>query len=295
MIDKGSPLSVRQQCRLLEVNRSLVYYQRAVVDDTELANALCELYRQFPVYGYRRLTACLRREGYAVNGKRVLRLMREMGLRAIYPGLKTTVVDKAASKYPYLLKDMVIVRAHQVWQVDITYLRTDHGFMYLTALIDMYTRFVVGWSLSNSLDTETCLRTLERAISTYGVPDMINSDQGCQFTSEAWIQALESQGILISMSGKGRSNDNAHIERLWRTLKSEWTLIHGLRTVAEYKAHLPKFINWYNHLRPHQALQYKTPGEALKKLAHGYVDKAYALPHIPTSPATTKEKNSLNL
>ena len=164
---------------------------------------------------------------------------------AIYPSLKTTVGDKLHYKYPYLLGKMVITKLHQAWQIDITYLRTDHGFMYMNALIDMRTRYVVGWSLSNSLDVEACLRSIERAIMDHGTPDLINFDQGSQFTGESWVNALQSSGILISMSGKGRSNDNAQIGRLWRTLKYEWTILNGARSVAGYKRLLPEFISWH--------------------------------------------------
>lgn len=295
MIVKTIPLSVRAQCQLLNIQRSLVYYKRAVCEDTCLANALVEIYQQHPVYGYRRLTACLRRQGYEVNGKHVLRLMRQMGLRAICPGPKTTLRDKTHYKYPYALKNMVISRAHQAWQIDITYVRTEHGFMYMNALIDMHSRYVVGWSLSNTLDTEACLRTLDKATFQYGRPDIINSDQGSQFTSEPWVKALQSQGILISMSGRGRSNDNAHIERLWRTLKYEWTFLKGMRTVSDYKKLLPEFIHWYNTSRPHQALNYQTPAEVLGQTVYGYVDKASALTHIPTNPSITNVKTSLIL
>ena len=168
--------------------------------------------------------------------------------------------------------------------------------MYMNALIDVQTRYVVSWSISNSLDTESCIRTLEKAIDSHGIPDIINSDQGCQFTSQAWCNALHSRSILISMSGRGRSNDNAHMERLWRTLKYEWTIINGARTVADYKKLLPEFIHWYNHLRPHQSLGYRTPGEVLDITPYGYVDKANALTHIPTRTTTiTDVKDSLFL
>jgi putative transposase len=296
MITKNTKLGIRQQCCLLQINRSLLYYnRRTVADDACLANALADIYRQYPVYGYRRLTACLKRQGHGVNGKHVLSLMRQMGLRAIYPKPRTTMVNKDNYKYPYALKDMAITNPHQAWQIDITYLRTEHGFMYMNALIDMQTRYVVGWSLSNSLDTEACLRTLEKAIESHGLPDIINSDQGSQFTSQEWVNAVQGKGILISMSGRGRSNDNAHIERLWRTLKYEWTILNGARTVGDYKKLLPEFINWYNNLRPHQALGYRTPGEVLENKVCGYVDKANALTHIPTKATTTNVKNSLIL
>lgn len=299
MIQKDHPISMRQQCQLLAVHRSRVYYEKKEkISDTQLANDLLEIYRQHPVYGYRRLTACLRRMGHRVNGKRVLGLMKEMGIRAIYPGPRTTCTDRKAHKYPYTLGEMVIDQPHQAWQIDLTYLRTDHGFVYLTALIDVYSRYVVGWCLSNSLETSACLRCLEYAIDIHGVPLLINSDQGSQFTSQDWINALTAQGIVISMSGSGQSNDNAHIERLWRTLKYEGLYIQGCRSVVELKKAVPKFMAWYNNHRPHQALGYQTPSEVLKIQPDGYMDNLlHKLPHIPTGSTTTKDrmKNSLIL
>lgn len=295
MITSNHALSIRRQCDLLVLNRSSCFYERVLRDDTELANLICDVYKTYPMYGYRRITALLRRDGMMVNHKRVLRLMREMGLKAIYPPPKTTVCDSSHKKYPYLLKGLAMTRPHQVWQIDITYLRTHHGFMYLTALIDVYSRYVVGWTLSNTLESSHCLAALEKATGIYGLAEIINSDQGSQFTSHEWVDALESKGIFISMSGRGRSNDNAHIERLWRTLKYEWTLINGARSVGDYKRLLPQFIDWYNNLRPHQSLRYQTPSEVLKSKTCGYMDKAFALTHITTSATTTITKNSLIL
>lgn len=297
MMDHPTALGIRARCRLLEISRSCVYYRPCPRDAGSLAGKIEALYQAYPMYGYRRLTACLRREGFTVNGKRVLRLMRRQGLCAIYPAPRTTVVDQGQRKYPYALKDLVVTKPHHVWQMDITYLRTDRGFMYLNALIDRHSRYVVGWSLSNTLDTESCVRTLEKALHSQGVPAVINSDQGCQFTSQDWVSALQSHGITISMTGKGRSNDNAHIERLWRTLKYEWTYLKGIRRVHDYKRLLPAFMDWYNNHRPHQALGYQTPAEMMANYACGYVDKAYALTHIPTAPTTTTNqlKNSLIL
>lgn len=287
MISTKSGLSVRKQSDLLGINRSTVYYKSCSLEDTERANLIAEVYSQYPMYGYRRIHAILKNQGYSINRKSILRLMREMNLKAIYPGPRTTVPHSGDATYPYLLKDMMITRPHQVWQVDITYLRTNHGFLYLTALIDVASRYVVEWNLSNSLDTESCLRALENAILKQGLPEIINSDQGSQFTSIAWTKALTEKGILISMSGAGRSNDNAYIERLWRSLKYEWTIIRGARTVFDYKTLLPQFFDWYNNKRPHQALRYKFPASVLEELLCGYVDKADALPHIPTKASST--------
>ena len=265
MITSKSKLSVRQQCQLLMIHRSRIYYIKACNDDGIVANEIAEIYRELPIYGYRRIREMLKCKGLLVNGKRVLRVMREMGLRAIYPGPKTTLRDTSHAIYPYALRGVTITHPHQVWQVDITYLRTHSGFIYLTALIDRYTRMIVSWGLSNTLDADNCVRVLDSGIHTYGRPKIINSDQGSQFTGDVWITALKNHHIHISMSGQGRSNDNAHIERLWRTLKYEYLYLRNPRTVSEYKQLLPQFVQWYNCERPHQALGYYTPYQVLTK------------------------------
>lgn len=267
MIEEHPEISIQRQCELLSIPRSTYYHEPSGHEGHDIVAKIVELYRQYPVYGYRRIAAKLAQEGCLVNGKKVLRIMKQQKICAIFPGPKTTVVDPKAYKYPYLLSNSLIVQPHIVWQIDITYLRTPHGFIYLTALIDVHSRYVVGYCLSNTLDTENCLLALERAIITHGVPVIINSDQGTQFTSDLWINTLTKYGIRISMCGKGRSNDNAFIERLWRTLKYEWFYIYGARQTADYKKLLALFIEWYNHERPHQALKYKTPAQMLKKLA----------------------------
>lgn len=264
MVEIGHKLSVRQQCCLLALHRSRLYYKATDKEgDALLSEKIKKLYVDYPVYGYRRITACLRNAGEVVNSKRVRRLMKSLGLIAIYPAPRTTIVDRKASKRPYLLNSLQIGKPHQAWQVDITYLRTEQGFMYLTALIDVYSRFVVGYSLSNTLDTHSCIRALEDARITYQIPEIINSDQGSQFTSQEWLQGLEVLGIRVSMSGSGRSNDNAHIERLWRTLKYEWIYIKDFRAAAGLRNVLADFIKWYNLERPHQSLGYKTPKQML--------------------------------
>jgi len=221
MIDKGyKTLSVRAQCRLLDLNRSTLYTPvKPLAEDTEISNRIGEIYEATPQYGYRRVHAQLLREGRNVNRKRVYRLMKELGLQAIYPRPKTTIRGKQATVYPYLLGGLKIERPHQVWQVDITYLKLPGGFVYLTCLIDVYSRAVVGWRLSNSLCKEAALEALEDALWRYGSPDIINSDQGVQFTCEEWQKLCRDKGIEGSMSHKGGSSDNAYVERFWRTLK----------------------------------------------------------------------------
>jgi len=289
MINKKGNLSVRRQCHLLGLYRSTYTYQPVLSDDTAIANRINDIYVQYPVYGYRRITACLRRAGHMVNHKRILRLMRLMNICAIYPGPKTTVSNASHKKYPYLLRGMGVTRPHQVWQVDITYLRTNHGFMYMNVLIDVYSRFIVGWSLSNVLDAQSYLRTFEHATLKYGLPDIINSDQGCQFTGSLWTETLQENGVLISMSGRGRSNDNAYIERLWRTLKYEWTIIKGARHVSDYKKLLPQFAKWYNYDRPHQSLSYKTPSETFDQYANDISIKNVTKHHLIIGKQNAKD------
>jgi putative transposase len=287
MIDKKHKLlSVRAQCGLLDLNRSSLYYQQTpLAEDTEIANRIGEIFEATPQYGYRRIHAQLIREGVTVNRKKVQRLMVELGLKAIYPKPKTTIRGQQNKSYPYLLSGLKIERPHQVWQVDITYLRLPGGFVYLTALIDVYSRVVVGWRLSNSLSKEACLEALEDGIWRYGAPSIINSDQGAQFTSEEWEKVCISNRIKISMSHKGGSTDNAHIERFWRTLKFEGFYLAFPKTMGELKSMLSSFIHWYNEERLHSSLKYKTPMEVLKMAepqTYGYVDNL--LCKLPTSP-----------
>jgi len=232
------------------------------------------IYERYPIYGYRRMTVMLKRKGIFVNKKKVQRLMKMLNLKAIYPGPNTSKRNHAEMVYPYLLKKLPITSIHQVWQIDISYLRVEKGFVYLIALIDVFSRVVVAWRLSNDLCVESCQETLLAAIENHGIPEIVNSDQGCQFTSEVWVNMLKEQGILISMTGKGRSNDNAYIERLWRSLKYEQIYLHNYKTIKELKRELPGIINWYNYERPHQSLDYLTPGE----MAGAFMDKFNNLP-----------------
>lgn len=267
MIDRShQQLSVRRQSELLTINRSMLYYEESdKTKDFVLSNKIAEIYSQYPIYGYRRITAILAREGIQANHKKVQRLMREMDLYAIYPRPNTSIKNKENEVFPYLLEGLLITKPHQVWQVDITYLRTIKGFMYLVAIIDMYSRMIVGYSLSNSLCTESCKSALEDAILKYGVPLIVNSDQGSQFTSESWIKTLAHYKIKISMTGKGRCTDNAYIERLWRAFKYEGSYLYQWNTVEDLKSNLPKWMHWYNYNRPHQSLNYSTPAETLYK------------------------------
>ncbi|MBA3814452.1 MAG: IS3 family transposase [Alphaproteobacteria bacterium] len=286
MIDrKNKYLSVRAQCSLLGLSRSSLYYQPTpFAEDTEIANRIAEIYEATPQYGYRRIHAQLTREGINVNRKKEHRLMNELGLKAIYPKPKTTIRSQQNKSYPYLLSGLTIERPHQVWQVDITYLRLPGGFVYLTALIDVYSRVVVGWRLSNSLFKEACLEALQDGIWRYGVPSIINSDQGAQFTSVEWERLCHLNEIKISMSHKGGSTDNAYIELFWRTLKFEGFYLAFPKTMGQLKSMLASFIHWYNEERLHSSLKYKTPMEVLKMVesqTYGYVDNPGELPTSP--------------
>lgn len=263
MINFNHPqLSLAKQCCLLGVNRSTLYYKPAAESEVniELMNEIRDTWHAHPFYGYRRITDVVQRLGYPVNRKRIKRLMDLMGLEAIYPKPKTSQPDAQAIKYPYVLDASAITASNEAWCVDITYLRLGKGFMYLTALIDVYSRYIVGWCLSSTLDTESCLEALNQALAV-AIPDMINSDQGCQFTSHSWIKVLESREIQISMDGKGRCLDNVHIERFWRSFKYEEFYLNSYDGVKELRQAVAKYIEFYNHERGHQSLGYQTPDE----------------------------------
>lgn len=241
--------------------RSGIYYKKRIgAGDGTFANLIAELWHEMPYYGYRRITAELQRRGYQINRKRVLRIMREAKIQAMYPRPNTSMGNKSHKKYPYLLKGLVINHPNQVWATDITYIKMQTGWMYLTAIIDLYSRYVVAWRISNTLETAFCLDMLDCALMV-GKPAILNTDQGSQFTCEAWISKVEGAGIKVSMDGKGRWVDNVIIERFWRTLKHEHVLIHTFDTVAELKQSVGRFIREYNEKRLHQSLGYKTPVE----------------------------------
>jgi putative transposase len=219
-----------------------------------------EQYLKTPFYGSRRMAAWLAGQGEEVNRKRVRRLMALMGLEAIHPGPRTTVRGPGHKAYPYLLRDLKIERRDQVWSTDVTYIPLDRGFMFLTAVIDWYSRFVLSWRLSNTLDGRFCLEALEAALEG-GNPEIFNTDQGVQFTARAFTGRLEEGGIAVSMDGRGRALDNVFIERLWRSLKYEEVYLKAYRSVGELEAGLEGWFAFYNHERPHQSLAYRTPAE----------------------------------
>lgn len=256
-------LSIRHQCNLLGVHRSGIYYRHAVPqDESILANEIHELWIDMPYYGYRRITEELKRRKHKVNHKKILRIMREMKIQAIYPRPKTTIHNPDHKIYPYLLRDLKIERPDQVWATDITYIKTPNGFMYLVAIIDLFSRYLIEWNLSNTLETSFCIEMFDRAISKGRKPEILNTDQGSQFTSDTWVQRVKQWGIQISMDGRGRWADNVFIERFWRTLKYEHIFLHSFGTVREMRNSIGQFIEIYKHKRLHQGLGYKTPAEA---------------------------------
>ena len=243
------------------IHRSGIYYQpKNREDDFNLMRLIDEQFTRTPFYGTRRLCAVLREKGFIVNRKKMRRLMQQMGLEAIYPKKKTSGGNRAHKKYPYLLNGLSIERPGQVWSVDITYLRLEKGFGYLTAIIDWFSRYVLSWRLSNLLDVDFCLEALKAALEL-GCPEIFNTDQGSQFTSDEFIQILEDRGIAISMDGKGRALDNVFVERLWRTVKYEEVYLKDYKTMQEAYEGMKRYFTYYNMERPHQSLNYKRPYE----------------------------------
>jgi len=219
------------------------------------------IYTNSPYFGSRRIKEALHRVGFSVNRKRVSRLMKLMGIEALYPKPRLSKSDKNNPKYPYLLRDLSVTRPNQVWCADITYIPTSHGFAYLVAIMDWHSRYVLSWELSNSLESSFCVKALERALMKYGMPEIFNSDQGSQFTDGAFTAVLESQGIRISMDGRGRCMDNIFIERLWRSVKYEEVYLKEYKTLSEARTGLAEYFQSYNKTRPHQSLEYATPSE----------------------------------
>ena len=253
-------MSIRRQCELLGLNRSSWYYEPAGerAENLALMRRLDEQYMATPFYGSRKLAEVL-----GVNRKRVQRLMRLMGLEAIYPRPRTTLRDREHRIYPYLLRSVEVVRPNQVWSSDITYIPMPRGFMYLTVILDWYSRYVLAWRLSNTLDGSFCLEALEEALGGER-PEIFNSDQGVQYTALAFTSRLERAGVAISMDGRGRALDNVFVERLWRSVKYEDVYLKAYGTVAELESGLTSYFDFYCHRRPHQALGYRTPGEVYR-------------------------------
>jgi len=271
MVDRGMHISMSRQCELLCIHRSGLYY-RPLAESEEnllLMRFLDEQYLKTPFYGCRRLTKWLNKQGHKVNRKRVKRLMELMGWQTIFRKPNTSWKDKRHPVYPYLLKDLKIERSNQVWAIDITYVPMRRGFMYLCAIIDRHTRYVVNWGISNTMTAEWCCQIVEEAIQEHDQPEIINSDQGSQFTSEEYTALLEKRDkpIKISMDGKGRAIDNIFIERLWKSVKYECVYLHAFEDGVQLYEGLQKYFSFYNQERLHQSLDYETPESQYRKAA----------------------------
>ncbi len=256
-------LTLKRQCSLLSICRTSIYYTPQTSPMNKLLmDRIDELFTDDPTRGTRRLRAAMRRQfGLEVGRSKIRRLMARMGLHAIYRALNTSKPNKAHKKYPYLLRGVVVNHPNQVWSTDITYIRLNGGFAYLCAVIDWYSRCVLAWRLSTSLDSGFCIEVLKEALAKYGEPEIFNSDQGCQFTSEEFTSVLLERGIWISMDGRGRALDNVFVERLWRTVKYDDIYIRGYSSVAECRTGLAEFFERYNNRREHSSLLYNYPME----------------------------------
>ncbi len=262
-VDRGhKELSVRRQCELLGIARSGLYYTAKGESQENLGfmRLIDEQYMRTPFYGVPRMTVMLRRSGYVINPKRVRRLMRVMGLMAIYPKPQTSKKHPDNEIYPYLLRGLAVERPNQVWAVDITYIGLSRGFVYLVAILDWHSRYILSWELSNSLDSLFCVEALKRALRK-ARPEIMNTDQGVQFTSRQFTEVLKDQGIRISMDSKGRALDNVFVERFWRSLKYEDIYLKRYETVDDLYAGIDRYMKFYNQERPHQGLEYQTPAE----------------------------------
>lgn len=265
-------LSVRRQCELLGIGRSVLYYQAVGIDAEQLAimRRIDEIHLEIPFYGSRKIAQALREEGHAVNRKRVQRLMRLMGLESVAPKPNTSRPAPEHPTYPYLLRNLDISRVNQVWAADITYIPMALGFGYLVAIIDWHSRRVLSWRLSNTMDSSFCVEALQEALQRYGPPEIFNTDQGAQFTADAFTSVLRDAHVAISMDGRGRCIDNVFVERVWRSLKYEEVFLHAYEDLDEARAGIARYFDFYNHKRSHQALGYQTPDAFYR----GFVNRA---------------------
>ena len=267
-IDTTEPLALTRQCELANVNRTTVYAPHVAAQpdeqELELLSLIDAEYTRRPFYGSRKMKLYLRDLGYVINRKRVQRLMGMLGLTAMAPGPNTSRPHPQHKVYPYLLRGVVVTRPNQVWSTDITYIRLPRGFVYLVAVIDWYSRRVLSWRLSNTMDSGFCVDCLEQALSNHGTPEIFNTDQGSQFTSEAFTQVLLKKGIAISMDGRGRALDNIFVERLWRSVKHEDVYLKGYATLPDLLLGLTEYFAFYNTERKHQSLGYDTPDEVYR-------------------------------
>ena len=298
MIDRQhNQLSLVRQCTLLDISRGSLYYQPTPTrtEDLELMSLMDRQYLKTPFYGSRRMKAWLRGQGHQVNRKRVRRLMQVMGLEVIYRRPNTSKPAPGHRVYPYLLKGVKIDRVNQAWSADITYIPMAKGFLYLIAIMDWHSRYVLAWQLSNTMGVDFCVQALEEALSK-GQPEIFNTDPGSQFTSESFTGVLRNQGIQISMDGKGRYLDNIFAERLWRSVKYEEVYLKAYQNGTEARKGIGAYLDFYNRERPHQALGYRTPGQVFEEEPPGKClqDRQVVLPsNGQTSPMVAED--SLNL
>jgi putative transposase len=258
--EEASRVSVRKQCELLELNRSSFYYEPVPLSEADLGlmNVIDEEFTKRPCLGSRQMIWRLRDLGYSIGRKHTRSLMRKLGLEAVFPKKNTSQRNPEHPVYPYLLRDVMITRPNQVWSMDITYIRLGKGFVYLAAVVDWASRYVIAWRLSNTLTADFCVECLEEALG-YGRPEIFNTDQGCQFTSQEFTKVLLDREIQISMDGRGRALDNIFVERLWRTVKYEDVYLKGYQTIPEAQAGLRDYFDYYNMQRRHSSLEHKTP------------------------------------
>ena len=264
MVEMDAALSITRQCEMLSLSRGFFYYLPVELSelDLKLMEKMDELFTENPTRGTRRLSQALKKRFGLVAGRdKVRHLMRIMGITAIYPKKNLSISNKSHLKYPYLLRGLEITRPNQVWSTDITYIRLKKGFVYLTAIMDWSSRYVLSWRISTTLDRRFCIEALNEALEKYGRPEIFNTDQGTQYTSEEFTGILKSKKIRISMDGKGRALDNVFVERLWRTVKQEEVYLKGYRTVSECREGLKAYFDRYNNLREHQSLDYNYPAE----------------------------------
>ena len=269
-------LSISRQCQILDLNRSTYYYRPKPIkpEDLELMRTIDELYLQNPSSGSRSIRRQLRRQGQKVNRKRVQRLMRLMGIEAVYPKPRTSRPHPQHRIYPYLLRELSIDRPNQVWSADITYIPMARGFMYLVAIMDWSSRKILSWQISNTMEPAFCIDALKEALNRYGAPDIFNTDQGAQFTSNAFTQVLKDNQVSISMDGRGRCQDNIFIERLWWTLKHQYIYLHSFDTGKALRRGLAGWITYYNQERGHSSLDDRTPDEVYYDLPHPFAEAA---------------------
>lgn len=290
-IEVSADVAVARQCALLDVNRSSVYYKPVEYvfgedqEDVLFCNLIEKAYSLYPFYGSRRMTNHLQEKGYSINRKRVQRLMRKLGLQGIAPGPNTSKPHPEHKKYPYLLRGVEITHPNHVWGTDITYIRLASGFVYLVAIMDWYSRRVLSWRISNTMDSHFCVECLEDALKNHGKPLIFNSDQGSQFTSHAFTDVLTREGIQISMDGRGRALDNIYVERLWRNVKYEDIYLRGYEKMGELMLGLTQYFTFYNHERSHQSLSYHTPDEV-------YYTGEYGGAYIPDKFSATAQGNN---